>query len=298
MNNAIKYYYNLDALEIHQYNGNYRFTSKNNKYALVKIEEANLNEIYSLNMYLINNKMPCHKIILNNNNEISTIINDNTYVLMQIYVDINEEVILNDINYFSKYVINYETKLKRENWQELWMRKVDYLEYQINQVGKKYPILMSSFSYFVGMAETAIELLNEIKKMASNYVVSHKQILKKYTLFDLYNPLNFIIDLKIRDTAEFFKKKFFSGEDISYEVNYYLNYNNLSTYELNMFFVRMIYPSFYFDVYENVVNDEIDEKEIIKIINRVDDYEEFLRNLYFSIGSIIELPNIEWIKKS
>lgn len=300
MKNALKYYYDLNVYDIHQIDGNYRFTIDKNIYMLFHYtKEIDLKTIYELNQYLLNVGFKIHQIILNNYNDIVTMINKEKYVLLQIRNDYKEKIVLNDILTFSNYKIDFDTNLKRQNWYNLWTKKIDYFEYQMNQIGKKYPLLVSSFSYFVGMAETSIELLNEIgPKEKLNYVVSHEQIDNKYTLFDLYNPLNFIVDLKTRDVSEFFKKRFFINEDILDEINYYLKYNNLSEYEIKMFFVRMIYPSFYFDLYEKILSNDIEEKEIIKITSKADNYEMFLSKLYLYLNNYTNLPNIEWIKKS
>ena len=300
MKNALKYYYDLNVYDIHQIDGNYRFTIDKNIYMLFHYtKEIDLKTIYELNQYLLNVGFKIHQIILNNYNDIVTMINKEKYVLLQIRNDYKEKIVLNDILTFSNYKIDFDTNLKRQNWYNLWTKKIDYFEYQMNQIGKKYPLLVSSFSYFVGMAETSIELLNEIgPKEKLNYVVSHEQIDNKYTLFDLYNPLNFIVDLKTRDVSEFFKKRFFINEDILDEINYYLKYNNLSEYEIKMFFIRMIYPSFYFDLYEKILSNDIEEKEIIKITSKADNYEMFLSKLYLYLNNYTNLPNIEWIKKS
>ena len=73
---------------------------------------------------------------------------------------------------------------------------------------KKYPILYNIIDYYLGISENAIFYL---KKVVSNYegnvsvCVCHKRIGVNSTLFDLYNPLNLIIDTRVRDIAEYFK---------------------------------------------------------------------------------------------
>ena len=299
MKNALKYYYDLNAYDIHHIDENYKFIIEDKKYVLYKIqEEINLEDIYELNIYLINLGFKCHKIILNNQNNIMTYINDSNYILMEIFTNYNYEIILNDILEFSKYEIDFKTTLKRENWYNLWTKKIDYLEYQVNHIGKKYPLLVSSFSYFIGMAETSIQLLNEIKEEDGIYTVSHKNIYSNMTLYELYNPLNFIVDLKIRDISEYFKKKFFENKYIYDEINYYLKYSNLTEYDIKMFFVRMIYPSFYFELYEKIIDGSENEKNILKIISKTDDYEIFIKNLYNIIKNYVILSEIEWLKKT
>ena len=50
-------------------------------------------------------------------------------------------------------------------WQDLWIKKIDYYEYQINQFKKKYPYLYQTFSYYSGLTESAIMLANTVLGM-------------------------------------------------------------------------------------------------------------------------------------
>ena len=77
--------------------------------------------------------------------------------------------------------------------------------------GKKYPLLVDSFNYFVGMAENAISYYNTILIDKNyRYVVGHKVIKWTDTVESLYNPLNITFDYKVRDIAEFIKYNFFN----------------------------------------------------------------------------------------
>ena len=83
-----------------------------------------------------------------------------------------------DINYLNSIII---TNNIDNNWDYLWSTKIDYLEYQINQSGKKYPLIVESFSYFVGLTENAISYAKnatlELKKDYNNIgVITHKKL--------------------------------------------------------------------------------------------------------------------------
>ena len=71
----------------------------------------------------------------------------------------------------------------------------------------------------------------------------------------------------------------------------------LTRYEYLMFFIRMLYPSFYFDLYEDIMHYNKDEKLLIPAIEHINEYEILLKKLYIFIGNIVTLPEIEWIKK-
>ena len=139
------------------------------------------------------------------------------------------------------------------NWADLWSKKNDYLEYQINQLGQKHLNLRNSFSYYVGLGETSIQLVNNIPLDNIPNVISHRRINNDDTFFELYNPLNMIVDSRVRDVAEYFKNSFFNGKNIVNELNHFLTHTNLNETEHLLFLARMIYPTYYFDLFEDVI---------------------------------------------
>ena len=58
----------------------------------------------------------------------------------------------------------------------------------------------------------------------------------------------------------------------------------------------MLYPSFYFDVFEDVMNSKIDDKELIKVIDLKCIYQKIIKKIYYFISNITDIPKIEWIK--
>lgn len=298
MENAISYYYDMNAFDIRQKENLYKFKYNNDSYVLQLYQnDANdIESIYELCSILRNYGIYCHKIVHNKENKAITYINGKPYVLMLISANMDKKIALSDIVTYN-IDLGYFNKLKISNWKELWMNKIDYFEYQVSQLGLKYPIIRESFSYFVGLAENGISLLNEVPATSKNYLC-HRRIKKNMTLFDLYNPLNIVVDSKIRDVSEYFKDCFLEDEDIFIEIRKYLIENNLSEEEMRLFFIRMMYPSFYFDKYDEIMKNDRGEEEIKKIILSIDSYEELLRNIYLFIGNYIIMPSIEWIKKT
>lgn len=300
MKNAINYYYNLNPIEIRQTNKMYKFKIDNNYYTLIEVEDdiKKINEIYDIAKKLNMRGIYTHDIILNLQNNIITYINNNTYLLLKTYNEMNEEITLENIIQFSNVTKNIIDKsdLKRNNWYELWINKIDYFEYQVNQLGKKFPLIRESFSYYAGMLETGISLLINTNLININTCICHNRIKKNNTLFDLYNPFNFIVDSRIRDAAEYFKEQFKYKDPYSDIINY-LEYNNLEADEIVLFYIRMFYPSFYFDLYEDIMSNKQEEKELKKILDKTEEYETLLKRLYIYINNRVKLPDIEWIKK-
>lgn len=302
MKNALHYYYGLTIQTIHQMNKRYSFQIDKSRYVLMPVERdlEELKQIYQLTQILREGGLYCHEIILNNSGQILTYINQVSYVLLKLFVKEDDVVILSDLILFqnkTKNIGDYSI-LKRDDWYQLWTNKIDYFEYQVSQLSKKHPRIRESFSYFVGLAETSISLFHMLEKKDTHILsVAHKRIQLGDTLFDLYNPLNFILDIPSRDASEYFKSSFFNQPDIINEIIYYLTYSNLTEYECQMFFIRLLFPTFYFDIYEDVILDEKNEKELLKVVTHTNDYERMIALTYQYLKTIIYLPEIEWLNK-
>ena len=106
--------------------------------------------------------------------------------------------------------------------------------------------------------------------------------------------MNFIIDTKVRDACEYFKNAFFHGIDVFDHVVFYLNSGFLTSDEYYLFFVRMMFPSYYFDIYEDVVLGDVDEGRLYDVIELIPKYEIFLRDVYWVIKNFVDLPVIDW----
>ena len=308
MRNSIVYYYNLNPSEIHQSNQLYYFKIDNERYFLEPLirTEQELDSIYKINVELLNRRVPVHQIVLNKQNNIITVVNNIPYVLLKSFVKKNDLINIYDIIDLNKQTIikKQDIILDKSNWPLLWENKNDYLEYQVSQFGIKYPVICETFSYYIGLAENAILYAKntniELKPDISDYLtISHKRITNQTTLFDLYNPLEFIIDLNVRNVAEYIKFKFFyNRENLWEEINVFFEQNNVSSYGARMLFARLLYPTYYFDLYDEIMSDEnYDEKKLITIIDKQEEYEEFLSDIYHYISRNYSIPAVEWLIK-
>ena len=303
MKNAINFYYNLKPENINNYNNYYYFYYNKYLYVLLLYNEdlKYINDIYNLNVSLLSLNIPIHQIIINKNNSIISLINNNYYILYKILIkNYNRKINIKDINYLNSIII---TNNIDNNWDYLWSTKIDYLEYQINQSGKKYPLIVESFSYFVGLTENAISYAKnatlELKKDYNNIgVITHKKLNINDTLFNLYDPLNITIDYKIRDLAEYIKNSFFEDNfNIFNELNYYFKKNYLSIYLIRLLFARILYPSFYFNLYDDIISNKKEEKELLKITSRINEYEQYLYEIYLYLKKKYNITEVEWLKK-
>ena len=76
-------------------------------------------------------------------------------------------------------------------------------------------------------------------------------------------------------------------------INKYIK-NETSAYLL---FSRLLYPNYYFDIYDKILNSELNEKEILKIVERNKEYEKFLLTIKEQLKDYGKLAMIKWIKK-
>jgi hypothetical protein len=298
MKNAISYYYNLNAVDIHQSNKQYRFMADGNYYSLIPYARnmSDVNSIFELSNILISRGIPVHQIIPDNNRNVVTVINNIPYIMFKVHINEKDNVTLNDIKYFSNLTEEIKVKIPNSTkWSELWSNKIDYLEYQISEMGANHPLIRESFSYFVGMGETAIQLFNQISK-SNKQSISHFRITGFNNLFDLYNPLDLIIDYKVRDACEFLKYGFFYMNYNFDDIKEYLS--TINTEDWPLFITRMLFPTFYFDIYEEIINNNIEDKRLIVIISKINTYEKLLKKTYTYIKQYVIIPDIEWLQKT
>lgn len=300
MKNLIEYYYNIKIDTISTKDDYYIFSINNRKYIFKPyyhdkmIAESHLR----LNNILQNN-IPLNKIMLNKFNSPITMIENNNYILLE---DNNIFTIsLSLISSISNiYIPNMEhiKKLERNNWEILWANKIDYYEVQIHENKRKFPLIRESFDYFIGMAENAISYLVNTKlevkpNMYDTKVLSHNSIYQS-----LFDPSNIILDHKARDLSEYIKYSFwFNNKNIFFELNHYFNNNNYSEYGIRVLFSRILYPSFYFELYDQIITNKKEEKELTKIISKIKEYEQFLYNIYLYLIKYYNIPEINWLKK-
>lgn len=303
MKNTLKYFYNIETKNIRQ-SGNVFFIETNSKiFAFQNCDNYidQIDNIYELNIYLNYNNIYVYRIIKNRFDNIITRVDENNYILLEINSDYNKNITLNMIYEFQYKLDDNLIKstfkgLNASNWKSLWMQKIDYFEYQVSEFGLKYPLVRESIGYYIGMAENAICMINDYTLNDSLYL-QHRRIDANSRYYDFYNPLNLIFDTRVRDFCEYYKSNFIYNprykEDI--KIINYLEKNNYTTNELKLFYIRMFFPSFYFDLYEKVVNNNEDEKRLKKILLRVNEYQLFLYELTSYFSSFLMLPHIEWI---
>ena len=287
MKNLIKYYYGLDVSRIRQVN------------KVFYLEIAGFDYLFcpclfdaSLPYYLLSN-LPFHTVVNTLDNKPNVMYENISYTLFKINV-INRKITEYDIYESDIFVINNINIGKK--WSDMWSKRVDYIDYQMHELELRYPVLNMVYSYYIGLTENAIQLLNELS-IQVRPSFAHPRINYDTNLIELYNPANLIIDTRARDLSEYYKNEFFQT-DITYINLEKIILNTIESLDNNerlMFFIRMLYPSYFFDVYDDILLGKKEEDEIEKITSKVGDYESLIKRLYFEIKKTIYIPNIDWL---
>lgn len=297
--NFLNYYYHLYPTEIIKDGINYKFYLNDKLYILYLItnQEQKVKEQVNLNKSLVFYNYPS-LIIDNIFNSYSSLMDGKNYILV-CYNFHNRRITVEDL--VKDIYLNYNNYLilNRSDWYNLWCRKIDYFEYQKSYIKDKYPLLYSSIDYFIGYAEVAISYLSEVNKTIKssskdNLTICHKRIHLNDDLNSFYNPLSLIIDYKVRDISEYLKDLFFYGYQDEQIKKLLLSVN--SSYQRHLLMARVLFPSFYFDCYEDIINGIENEDKIITILDKIKDYEDFLFYLYNLLresGFLIQIDFLE-----
>ena len=298
MKDLLNYYYYLYPNKIQMSNNNYYFNFNNNYFCfyLYKNNLEDINDIYNLNNYMLFNNYKVNKIIINKDFNIITKKDNKYYILIQLLNNNYSKISLKSIIEFNKIKLSINL-LNRTNWIYLWSNKIDNLEYTLNHLKNKYKLLYNNSSYYIGLTENAISYLKYLNIYNQNIGICHKRININDNLNDFYNPLNLIIDYKVRDLAEYYKSLFFyKNIDLKNILNeiHLIKMNNI---DYIYFYIRLLYPSYYFDLVDEVLNGKEKEDKILVITKRVFDFEYLLYEVWKLIKNRINIIGIEWINK-
>ena len=297
MNNAILFFYGINASGIKKINNNYYFKYLNDNYGIYSYNRDILDSIYlyNLNLEMLNRGLIGYEIILTNTKQVLFIYEGKYYILMKFPSIINRTITYNDLITFNFEIDNNRyVKLDKSDWGLSWSNKIDFIEYQFNQIKNKYPILENYIDYYIGMWENAISYFNNNVTFNSKKYICHKRVSVNMSLYDFLNPLNFVVDYKERDIGEYLKSYVTSK---NFSLNLFDNYfNNFSRESIILLISRLLFPSYFFDIYENIVIDNIKENEISNIISKNKNIISFLKYIFNRLRDV-NIPYIDWIKK-
>lgn len=267
MKSKIKFFYNLFIDNIVSYEEYSIIESNNNVYILKKIYNTS-SSLFTNNDYF--------EIISNNSGTIITEIDSSNFILMR--------VLKGQHNLYDSFEPQLTTINSNIVTSDLWIEKLEYLKKQLINFGQNKKILIQSFNYFCGMAENAISIMKqcEKKKTCAKSYLCHKRMYYPNNTINYFDPTNFIVDYKSRDVAEYIKSCFFKNKILPQEeLRKIINNFKISSDDAEILFARMLFPTFYFDLFQqNVTTDSIDSSAFNKIIASIEQYKVLLNNIY------------------
>ncbi len=284
MKNILEFFYQIVLND--EINQQGYFFYNNNLFELkeYKRSQEEIKGLVILNNYMLINNIKINRIILNINNEPLSFYNNKYYVLLKIDY---RNVYNNCYNSYRSPNIKELDSLKRNNWSLLWSVKVDYIEYQVSHLIHKYPILYKTVNYYIGLSENAIMAFNMLNVHEELYI-SHRR------LNDVFDPTELVIDYKVRDISEYIKNTFFYKEDSYDEIINYIRTLRLEKMDYMLLYIRLLFPSYYFDMYYEILNGRREE-DILLITSKASLYEKMLKDVYNIFKTYVNIINISWL---
>ena len=266
MKEILSEYYKINIDLYKEYNDGIIFFVNGYNYYLCK---CNYDEEYLkyINNFIHNINIKLHGFVFNKDNNILS----NGYILLKLNYLI-DKITLEDVNKYNIVINNSEYISIRE----LWLRKIDYYEDKID-LNNNY-----NYDYYSGIIEMLMSYF-KIEYKGSVYL-THKKLYLDTVEF--YNPMYVTLDLKLRDIASYIVLN--KDYDLLYKI-----ITNLNDYERLFLFCRLIIPYKYFELLDDVITKELDDKELVKYINNYKVYEDYVRD----IEKIFNINIFKWIKK-
>lgn len=292
MKNVIYTYYNILINEINKDNNNYFFYYNDELYLFYEVLN-NISDVESIYDYVLFNKIDCYKIILNKDNKVVSEFDNKRYSLLKINGILKYEIKIDEFKY-------YPISKKPYDWGELWSKRLDYYEIQLRELGINYQTVLNSFGMFSGLAENAILYFNMTKETIKEEEVIgivHNRIKYPCFLIDYNNPLNYVIDYSVRDIAEYIKSYMFSKDYDLNNVFVILDNLNLNNLMFNLLYSRLLYPTFYFDIYDKIILEDGIDSDIVVAVVVIDKYLNMLNQIYLRYKNKYNMFNIEWLNK-
>lgn len=293
MKNVLYNYYDILVDELNKSDNNYFFYF-NNELFLFYLVLNDISLVENIYKYIVENNIESFNIILNKEGNLFSDVDKKKYVLLRVKGILKYEVKFDEFKY-------YPVNSNGVNWGTLWSERLDYYEVQIRELGIKYQTVLNSFGMFSGLAENAILYFNmtmeKFGDLESNVGIVHNRVKYPCYLIDYYNPVNFVIDYSVRDIGEYIKSYIISDDFDFNNVVILINRMNLNDLMFNLLYARLLYPTFYFDVFDKIILEDGKDSDIVFILDKIDIYLYTLKRLYDRFNNEYQMFRIEWLNK-
>ena len=86
-------------------------------------------------------------------------------------------------------------------------------------------------------------------------------------------------------------------EEALIDLKAYIDLRKPDAYSSSMLFARLLYPSYYFDLHERIMEADEKEEKLLPIIDQVEAYELFLKKAWNLLNSYSPIEPVAWILK-
>lgn len=294
----LKYYYDIDIRSVRNEKKFYYFKYNGSFYTLLLFKDEASFLLFQKKKYVFD-RIPFFYVVNSKYGSFFVIDNDNVYILFKINLNYNRFISFEDLLDYRFYIES--GPFFKISWAELWKMKIDYFEKYFVEKDIMIFDLNVLANYYIGLGETAITYLNNslyeynYNPSFEDFVLSHDRVGANDTLLEWYNPLNVVIDYKVRDFAEYLKSLFFMNKYEYGEIEKYLQLSDFSEMEFQILYSRLLFPSYFFDEFESFINEKKGEEELLNFVNIINEYEKYLKKIYAIIFKISHISMIEWL---
>ena len=232
--------------------------------------------------YLISNNLKSLKVVMNKKGSYISEFNGKKYVVME--SDCENEII--DFPICIGGLIN-----ENNYWNEIWENRVVQLEKHKSELSLNKDIFYI-LNYYIGLIELCIYNYNLLIRkygQKNGLSIQHNRIEFPIYSFSYYNPVNYLFDFEFRDFAEYLKMRFFYSDFSTDEAISVIDNYNFDNFSINMFFVRLIYPTYFLELYDMQNKNNVYSDLFYDLLKKSSQYENFILKLITTMSSKYEI---------
>lgn len=225
---------------------------------------------------------------------------DNNNICLLTY-KIDNQININDfVKMHLSYFNSFSYKINIQQIIDLWDQRIEYIENQcltnFNFDNDAHLTLYEYTLYSIGLAINSLQYLADMNldfKRKYSSTLTHRRI-KKMDKYELFNPFNLIVDHSSRDLAELYKNDIISLDTLLNICAFY----SYSVDEYEYLLARLLFPTFIFDIVEDMENDKSSydyTNDIYYAIAKSNSQLDKLKSLYNALISKMNIRPINWI---
>ena len=281
MKEFIEYNYDLRCDDLAILNNLLYFKHLDNFYIISNFNRDEVEFEKVLN-YLISNNLKSLKVVMNKKGSYISEFNGKKYVVME--SDCENEII--DFPICIGGLIN-----ENNYWNEIWENRVVQLEKHKSELSLNKDIFYI-LNYYIGLIEICIYNYNLLIRkygQKNGLSIQHNRIEFPMYSFSYYNPVNYLFDFEFRDFAEYLKMRFFYSDFSTDEAISVIDNYNFDNFSINMFFVRLIYPTYFLELYDMQNKNNVYSDLFYDLLKKSSQYENFILKLITAMSSKYEI---------